>query len=59
MNADTAPVETDMPGFYQVEFLLTSDLEGDGDQPIVVTANAGGVIFSSRLDDTAARIFIL
>ena len=40
------------PGVYTIDFLMPSALAGAGDQPIVVTVNAGGVNFSSRLDDT-------
>jgi len=50
------PVE---PGVYTVDFVLPSTLAGAGDQPIIVTVSAGGVNFSSRLDDTAPRLFIL
>ena len=34
-------------------------VDGAGDQPIVVQINAGGTIFSSRLEDTAPGIWIL
>ena len=47
------------PGVYTVDFELPAALEHAGDQPIVVTVNAGTNSYSSRLDDTAARLFIL
>jgi hypothetical protein len=47
------------PGVYTVDFLLPPSLEGAGDQPIVLTVTINGVTFSSRLDDTAARVRIL
>jgi hypothetical protein len=47
------------PGVYTVDFRLPGALNMAGDQPIVVTVNVGGVTFTSRLDDTAPRIFIL
>ncbi|HEX6124656.1 MAG TPA: hypothetical protein VFZ23_04720, partial [Pyrinomonadaceae bacterium] len=47
------------PGVYTVDFRLPAALNMAGDQPIVVSVTAGGTTFSSRLDDTAPRIFIL
>lgn len=47
------------PGEYTVDFKLPPELREAGDQPVVVIINAGGVLFTSRLDDTAARLFIL
>ncbi len=48
------------PGVYTVDFPLTTDLDGAGaDLPVVVTITAGGVTFSSRLDDTTSKISIL
>lgn len=47
------------PGVYSFDFTLPRTLIGAGDVPIVVTVTAGGVSFQSRLDDTAARLFIL
>ena len=47
------------PGVYTLDFLLPAALHGAGDQPIIVIVNADGTTFSSRLDDTAARLFIL
>jgi uncharacterized protein (TIGR03437 family) len=47
------------PGIYGVDFRLPAALGGAGDQPIVVTVTAGGGTFSSRLDDTTSRLFIL
>ncbi len=50
------PVE---PGVYTVDFELPPTLNGAGDQPIILQIIAGGVTFSSRLDDTAPRVSIL
>jgi hypothetical protein len=47
------------PGVYTIDFDLPASLNMAGDQPIVVEVNVGGTIFSSRLQDTAPRIFIL
>ncbi len=47
------------PGIYSFDFALPATLNGAGDVPIVVTVTAGGVIFQSRLDDTAPRVSIL
>ena len=47
------------PGVYTIDFQLPAALSGAGDQPIVVYVTLNGVTFSSRLDDTAARLFIL
>lgn len=47
------PVE---PGVYTVDFTLPPELNGAGDQPIIVTVTVNGVSFTSRLDDTAPRI---
>jgi hypothetical protein len=47
------------PGVYTVDFTLPPELRGAGDQPIIVTVTAAGTQFSSRLDDTAPRLFIL
>jgi hypothetical protein len=47
------------PGVYTVDFTLPPELNGAGDQPIIVTVTANGVSFSSRLDDTAPRISFL
>jgi hypothetical protein len=55
MPAVATPVEDEMPGFYRLEFNLSPDLLGAGDQPIVVILTSGQ---TSRLDDTAPRIFI-
>ena len=56
--AATSPVLVE-PGVYTVDFAMPAGLQGEGDQPIVVTVNGNGVNFSSRLDDTASRVFIL
>jgi uncharacterized protein (TIGR03437 family) len=47
------------PGVYTFDFILPADLQGTGDQPIIVTVNVEGVIFTSRVDDTASRVAIL
>ena len=57
-GAATNPV-TFEPGVNTFDFNLPADLEGAGDQPVIVTISIGGTLFQSRLDDTAARIFIL
>jgi uncharacterized protein (TIGR03437 family) len=52
------PVQVE-PGVYTVDFVMPVALQGAGDQPIVVTVNVAGTTFSSRLDDTTSRLFIL
>lgn len=47
------------PGIYTVDFALPPELEGAGDQPLVVTITINGVSFSSRLDDTSTKVLIL
>jgi hypothetical protein len=47
------------PGVYSIDFALPSTLNNAGDVPIIVTITAGTVTFTSRLDDTAPRLFIL
>lgn len=47
------------PGVYTVDFLLPPELRGAGDQPIIVTINANGTTFTSRLEDTAPHVTIL
>jgi uncharacterized protein (TIGR03437 family) len=47
------------PGVYTIDFQLPAALAGAGDQPIIVFVTFNGVTFSSRLDDTAAHLFIL
>jgi uncharacterized protein (TIGR03437 family) len=47
------------PGVYSIDFDLPSTVERFGDQPIVVTVTVSGTLFSSRLDDTSSRVFIL
>jgi uncharacterized protein (TIGR03437 family) len=49
---------TDMPGVNQLNVQLRPDLAGLGDQPLVVTANVGGVAYTSRPAATAPRIRI-
>ena len=58
ITGNTAPVQVE-PGVYAVDFVLPATIAGAGDQPIVFSAVIGGVTYSSRLDDTAPRLFIL
>lgn len=58
INALTGPVIVE-PGVYTFDFALPPALAGAGDQPVVITVNGGTVSFSSRLDDTTSRVFIL
>ena len=44
------------PGVYTVDFSLPPELNGMKDQPVIVIVNVGGVLFTSRLDDTAPRL---
>ena len=55
----TGAVPAEEPGVYTIDFTMPASLNQAGDQPIVVTVTAGGTAFPSRLDDTAARVFIL
>ncbi len=52
------PVQVE-PGVFTVDFSLVSDLNGKGDQPIIVTVTINGQTFQSRLDDTATKFYIL
>lgn len=54
----TGPVLVE-PGVYYIDFELPAALAGAGDQPLVVYIILNDVTFSSRLDDTAPRLFIL
>lgn len=47
------------PGVYYIEFDVPSSLLRAGDVPIVVSVNASGYTFESRLDDTSTQIGIL
>jgi hypothetical protein len=38
---------------------LPASLNHAGDQPIIVTVTVSSTAFSSRLDDTAPKLFIL
>jgi hypothetical protein len=58
VSARTNPVLVE-PGVYTVDFVMPLALQGAGDQPIVVTVTLGSVTYSSRLDDTTSRLFIL
>ncbi|HSK74396.1 MAG TPA: hypothetical protein VK892_22035, partial [Pyrinomonadaceae bacterium] len=54
----TGAVERE-PGVYSIDFTLPSGLNNAGDVPIIVTITVGTQTFTSRLDDTAPRLFIL
>ena len=54
----TGAVEVE-PGIYTIDFDLPATLNMAGDQPVVVTVNVNGTLVTSRLDDTAPRVFIL
>ena len=60
-TAASAPVEDEKPGFYLIEFEFDRErsLQGTGDVPVVIITFSGAQTFSSRLDDTAPRIFLL
>lgn len=47
------------PGVYTVDFTLPAELAGAGDQPIIFSATVNGIVYQSRLDDTAPRLSIL
>ena len=47
------------PGIQTFDFTLPAELYSADDQPVIVTATIDGVSFSSRLDDTTSRVFIL
>ena len=47
------------PGVYTIDFTLPPEIAGAGDQPIVVSVLVNGIVYTSRLDDTAPRLFIL
>jgi uncharacterized protein (TIGR03437 family) len=55
----TGAVPAEEPGVYTIDFAMPSTLNKAGDQPIIVTITAGSTPFTSRLDDTAPRLFIL
>ncbi len=52
-------VMSDEPGMYYVDFTLGNELLGLGDTPVVITVTVGTTSFTTRLDDTTSRIFIL
>ena len=54
----TLPVLAE-PGVYYIDFSMPTTLIGSGDRPVVVTITVGGVNFTSRLDDTAPKVFII
>ena len=66
-GSDLPPLTLVEPGVFTLDFRLpceiprgqTCSLNGAGDQPIVVSVIINGVTYVSRLDDTAARLFIL
>lgn len=47
------------PGVYTIDFPLPATLEGAGDQQLVISITLNGTTYTSRLDDSAPRIFIL
>ncbi len=47
------------PGVYTIDFAMPPELAGAGDQPIIISVLINGIIYRSRLDDTAPRLFIL
>lgn len=47
------------PGIYSVDFTLPPTLNGAGEVPIIFTVTISGVVFQSRLDDTAPFFRIL
>jgi len=57
-TAISAPVLRE-PGIYSIDFTVPSTLRGAGDVPIIVSVNAAGTIYQSRLEDTAPRFRIL
>jgi uncharacterized protein (TIGR03437 family) len=57
--ATSAAVPAEEPGVYSVDFTMPATLNRAGDQPLVITVTAGTTTFTSRLDDTASRVFIL
>ena len=62
VNASVTPISSPVlvePGVYTMDFTLRDELQGAGDQPLVINVPINGVDFSSRLDDTAPRLRIL
>lgn len=47
------------PGVYAVDFTLPASLAGAGDQQIIVRVSVNGIVYESRLGDTAPRLSIL
>jgi hypothetical protein len=47
------------PGVYSIDFTLPAELAGAGDQPVIFSAILDGVVYQSRLEDTAPRTSIL
>ena len=47
------------PGIYAQDVELNDDMDGSGDQPVVVIVAINGQVFASRLDDGAPRTLIL
>jgi hypothetical protein len=62
-NTITVPLVSNFvmvdPGVFTLDFELPPEVEGAGDQPIVLTVTVDGTTFSSRLDDTATQFGIL
>lgn len=59
IDTTASPPRLVEPGVYALDFSLPSTLQGAGDQPIILSIVAGGVLYQSRLDDTAPRLTIL
>lgn len=47
------------PGIYTLDFELPASLDHAGDEAIVISTTFGTILYSSRLEDTAPRLFIL
>lgn len=47
------------PGVFSIDFTLPPEIDMDGDVPVVVTIDANGVLYNSRLDDTTSFVRIL
>jgi uncharacterized protein (TIGR03437 family) len=47
------------PGVYTIDFTVPPELSGATDAPVVVTVPVGGILYQSRLDDTAPRTSFL
>lgn len=47
------------PGIYTLDFELPASLDHAGEEAIVISTTFGTFLYSSRLEDTAPRLFIL